>query len=1250
MSYFERPVESYEFLPKKGNGKPLFGGIGITSGGSILEKYFSELGGVNFLIKQYEHMIDVTIGNFLSSLSYVSENNLNKIVFKNFRLETPVDPDNQNMKLYTSSAKRKSVSYSGQSYIDIVTIDSEGKILSEENVKFAKFPVIKGCKYDNDTYLSDEEKLRRNIDPDGANGYFIINGNSRYIYTSNNKSSNRFMVNMNGKFSVYDCSIIYEFDSGITIKHDLKEKNQIFYLSGKEGLFFNFLYVLTEIGKKTQVKWEKGYEFKYKISDIYSTGKEGEKLSKIIPKPGETVWASNNDQEQNIEMIINDICVYLDEENILEAKNLLIPSINNLREIEDKRSDYEDNIFDATEHAKLPVKYFTSPNESDNDVYDFTINSTYNNMIYMIAKLLDHKINEKVDDLDIYSNKKMKTSVRELLSSFITGWTQGITVRGKGINQNSKIPNNTRRLEALSEFLTASMESTFSLNSKKTEIDVKQFTTLTKQGMLSELRTCDSPLSKLVKQLSKRGIVRDQAPYICVGEATDGNRLGLVRSLSLNSSISVGYNYYITEYIQQLKSQLNLYKKKNRSNRPIFVNGFIIGFEKVPHDFEEGIFAESEVGTYFRNLRRNGTIPELSCVITRKLVNISTYSDRLLAPFLIVDKDQKLSLTREDITNLEKGKINLNHLMEKGVIEMIDPYEMDTNCKYASSPEDLARQVKKRDTLFRNLNSSKSLSRTKTEIIFELKGIDHYTHTLTSFYSFTSISVSHISHADATIFNRVIGQSRKGVQAIGDPIRFAELEGIKSSALAYPEISTSLTEGEVIQKVFNEGRNLLAAFITYGGENSEDSIIVNEVLRDMGAFRTATTFQVSQTFTQKGSNIVSDMGLPRKSKKSSSEYWLCKPKGYIYKNLTEEGLPKTGSIIRKGDPLIGGISESNGERKISPYIFREAKEAKVLYSTVEMEKEGKYKVTVTLSKINIGCYGDKLVSDWSQKFTIVYKSRIDMPFFTMNGQNYIVDIVINARSVIARDTQAWLWNIMSNLFGLEYGEFQDATSGKAFNIDKYVNFLASKGFNNTMVDIYDGISGEISDAKVFVGPSFFTVNKHVTGEKQLVRSEGNRDALTGVSKKGPKEGQQSIKYPEQVVDVVISQGIANAPFVDDAAYINVCSRCSSPFFIHSKDEEKYCTHCPGAPVTMMKTSTSRLYNQISLLRADLIETQIIEGSQPREPYKEPSEESEEFISSEELDVLPPLDNSDWAISKEDSSEDEEYSDDMWNDR
>lgn len=1229
---FERPVESYEFLPRKKDKTPLFGGPGITSGGAILQEFISKTASTNFLISQYEHMIEQSIPNFLASVSYPYENKGNKVTFENFTLESPRDPRDPDKLLYTSDAKLRLLSYSGQSSVDFVISTPDGKVASRETVKFARFPVIKGCKYDNDTLLSDREKVRRNIDPEDPDGYFIIGGKSRYMYTTNNLTSNKVIVSVKEVKGAeyYSARNIYEFDSGITVKHEIRQKDGVFYFTGKEGLMFNCVGVLAGITRKTQIKWNKECAQLYSGKKVYSVGKPGGKLEESDRKIGSDVWFNKLDEERLYDQITDDVLRYLDVQDKKTAKSMIFETIENARDRGDMPEEkYRQNLKAAIEHAEMPTKYFVSPSEGNDDMYDFTINMSYNSLCYMFEKLLSYTINKKVDNPDLYSNKKMKTSVRELLSSFVSSWTQALAPR-KGEKEESlktSGPNNIQRLEKLSQILTDSMESTFSLNSNKDGGDIKVFQTMTRQSKLIELRTCDVPLSKMVKKMAKREIVPDQDPYLCLGESPDGSRMGLVRSLSIGSTISTGQNYYITESIQEAKRLGLLESQKSQRNVPVIINGLIVGFEKTGQEIREGVLAQSKVGEYFRSKRRDGTMPELSCVIGPDSVSINTYCDRLLFPFLIVDEDQTISLTREDIKGIRKGDISIDHLFNSGVMELLDPSELSTNCNYSPSPEKLALEKQKRDILYKNLKDRRNSFQTLTDIKFELKGIDHYTHSMVTPYAFNSMAVANILHANSTIYNRVIGQSRKGVQAIGVPIKYSSHEGGRTSALAYPEISPTLTEAQMIQYNFNPGRGAIIAFITEGGENSEDSIIVNRRMVEMGAFRTITSFQVTDTFTQKGEDVAVRIKTGSKRSKNLNERWLCKPRGRDYEHLTEEGLPKKGTVVSKGDVLIGGISETDGERVVHPYIFKEAKAATVMSSRVEMDVD-KYKVTVDLQKTNIGSPGDKIVFDWSQKFTMTFKDNIDMPFFEIGNEKSVVDIAVNSRSVIARDTQAWLWTVMSNIFALDYGEFQDATSGKTFDIDKFIKHLNSKGYDYTMVDVYDGTSGEILADKVFVGPSFFTINKHLTGEKQMSRTEGARDPLTGNPKSGSKQKEQSIRYPEQVQQAIASIGEKHGhdKAFDNPAYLSVCSMCSSMDFIVHEDKQKRCRKCPGAPVVTVRSSLSALYNSMDLMKAGKKQEIIVDTDQSKFPYSEPYmedidelEDMFSFSSSEEED-------------------------------
>ena len=102
--------------------------------------------------------------------------------------------------------------------------------------------------------------------------------------------------------------------------------------------------------------------------------------------------------------------------------------------------------------------------------------------------------------------------------------------------------------------------------------------------------------------------------------------------------------------------------------------------------------------------------------------------------------------------------------------------------------------------------------------------------------------------------------------------------------------------------------------------------------------------------------------------------------------------------------------------------------------------------------------------------------------------------------------------------------------------------------------MYSGITGEMIEAKMFMGPIFYQRLRHMVSEKMHARSRGPMNQLTGQ----PNEGRRNnggLRVGNMEKDAMNAHGV---PFVinermfisSDKHQIKVCPKCQTHLTIH----------------------------------------------------------------------------------------------------
>ena len=338
------------------------------------------------------------------------------------------------------------------------------------------------------------------------------------------------------------------------------------------------------------------------------------------------------------------------------------------------------------------------------------------------------------------------------------------------------------------------------------------------------------------------------------------------------------------------------------------------------------------------------------------------------------------------------------------------------------------------------------------------------------------------------------------------------------------------------------GENVLVAITTYGGNNQEDSVLMNASSLKRGLFK--TMYYHSYDITEDGEV------LPQRSKDEKpkllkrSEFWnllsdesIKRKEGFNYEMLDANGLIKEGSIVDSKTilagmvaPILSPTGSVMGYRDVSiePKRGQVGRvEAVYSYATDTGLRGVKIRIVEDRSPI----IGDKMSSRHSQKGTIgQLMDEKDMPF-TWAGVR--PDLIFNPHGIPTRMTVGQFLEAASNKLGVHLGSFVDATPFTVENrIPDLKKALMDAGFEPYGHEVlYNGMTGEQMDADIFMGPIFYQRLKQMVEDKINYRDTGPRSFRTHQPTQG-RSNEGGMRIGEMERDSLVAHGMSK--FIEES--------------------------------------------------------------------------------------------------------------------
>jgi DNA-directed RNA polymerase II subunit RPB2 len=337
------------------------------------------------------------------------------------------------------------------------------------------------------------------------------------------------------------------------------------------------------------------------------------------------------------------------------------------------------------------------------------------------------------------------------------------------------------------------------------------------------------------------------------------------------------------------------------------------------------------------------------------------------------------------------------------------------------------------------------------------------------------------------------------------------------------------------------GENVMVAITMYGGNNQEDSMIMNGSALKRGLFRTLYSHSYDHAEDFIGMPGQDEEGHPigphTQIKNPTNYEGIKRKEEYNYDLLDQDGIIRLNSIVDDKTILVGmvtpiltptGATKGYRDVSIEPKRGQTGRVDAIYQYTSDKGLRG---VKIRIVEDRTPIVGDKMSSRHSQKGTIGEVLREeDMPF-TSTGMR--PDLIFNPHGIPTRMTIGQFLEPGTNKLGLKLGSFVDATPFTVQNRVKDLRqSLLDMGFEpNGHEVLYNGMTGEQMEADIFMGPIFYQRLKQMVEDKISYRNTGPKAAMTHQPTQG-RSNEGGMRIGEMERDGLISHGMSK--FIEES--------------------------------------------------------------------------------------------------------------------
>ena len=680
---------------------------------------------------------------------------------------------------------------------------------------------------------------------------------------------------------------------------------------------------------------------------------------------------------------------------------------------------------------------------------------------------------------------------------------------------------------------------------------------LSYSSTLSHLRRINSPIGREGKLAKPRQLHNSLWGMICPAETPEGQAVGLVKNLALMALVSVGSpSEPILEFLDEwtMENLEEISPSLIAESTKIFLNGVWVGVHRNPADLVRTL----------RKLRRQCDIDSsVSVVHDIRLKELRLYTDygRCTRPLFIVEDDQKLKIKKQHIELLTEKDVTgytWNELVTSGFIEYVDTEEEETTM-ISMTIDDL---VAGRHAVEQNTGVA-----------------INYTHCEIHPSMILGICASIIPFPDHNQSPRNTYQSAMGKQAMG---MYVTNYQIRMDTLGYvmfypqkPLVTTRAMEYLHFREL-PAGCNAVVAIMCYTGYNQEDSVLMNQSAIDRGLFRSLYYRSFKDEEKKQGSLSREEFERPDRDTCLGMRHGT-------YDKLDDDGLICPGTRVSGDDIIIGktaplpeddtAVLSKRFSKKDCSTDMKHAETGIIDQVLLTTNDQGLRFVKLRVRSMRTPQVGDKFSSRHGQKGTVgMTYTQEDMPF-TCEG--ITPDIIVNPHAIPSRMTIGQLVECIMGKVAACMGKEGDATPFTPVTAEDISSMLHKCGYQKRGNEVmYNGHTGRMLDAQIFIGPTYYQRLKHMVDDKIHSRGRGPVQILT----RQPMEGRSrdgGLRFGEMERDCIMSHGAASflkERLMDqsDAYRIHVCQKCGLIAVANLKNQTFECCKNPSERTSVVQ--------------------------------------------------------------------------------
>ena len=558
----------------------------------------------------------------------------------------------------------------------------------------------------------------------------------------------------------------------------------------------------------------------------------------------------------------------------------------------------------------------------------------------------------------------------------------------------------------------------------------------------------------------------------------------------------------------------------------VYLNGKYIGDVENAKEFVEHVTTER---------RKSVLTSNLNILYDQKNneVQIEASRGRLRRPLIVV-KEGKPLLTEKHVAQLEKNELTWSDLINQGIVEYLDALE-EENAFVAFTEEELTPE---------------------------------HTHLEVTSLSQLGLCATLVPFSQHNQSTRVNAGTKNQKQSLGLYVaNYLIRMDMDVNLLQSPQIPLVQTAMHRLSEYDKHpsGQNIVVAVMSYKGYNMEDAIILNKGSIERGMGR-STYYRpsIAEELRYSG-GLIDEISIPDKEVKgyrSERDYRLLEGDGIIYQ---EADIAEGDVMIGKTSPprFLSSMEEydlATNLRRESSVTVKHGEKGIVDFVLITENEEGNKLVQVRIRDQRVPEVGDKFTSRHGQKGVVgLIVNNTDMPF---SASGIVPDLIFSPHGIPSRMTIAHLLELVSGKAGALSGRYIDGT---AFDSEKEADIrkeLLGLGFReNGTETMYNGLTGEQFQAKIYVGNMYYLKLKHMVANKIHSRARGPIQLLTRQPTEGrAKEG--GLRLGEMEKDTFVAHGaslLLKERFDADRTIVPVCEKCG---LIAIKDEYKNRYTCP----------------------------------------------------------------------------------------